>query len=197
MATRSVYVVRHGEASADGDLTGAGRRQAASLGERLSTVPIDAVFHSPLPRAVQTAAEIAARLPAVAVEVAPELDDAVPYVPDTTGLPSAWRDLLAEYSDVARAEGARLAEQLVARFARPAEAETHQVLVTHNFQAGWLVRHALDAPPGRWMGLNHGNAALTVIEYRDDRPPDLVLFNDMGHLPAQLRWTGFLPRARP
>ena len=59
------------------------------------------------------------------------------------------------------------------------------------------MRHALDAPPSRWLGLNSGNAALTVIEYRPALPPALVVFNDMGHLPADLRWTGFREAARP
>ncbi|WP_211240159.1 histidine phosphatase family protein, partial [Promicromonospora kroppenstedtii] len=91
----------------------------------------------------------------------------------------------------------RLAAALVERFARTADVETHEVLVTHAFQVAWLVRHALDAPPARWLGLNSGNAALTVIEYRDGLPPTVVLFNDMGHLPGDLRWTGFPPSARP
>jgi serine/threonine-protein phosphatase PGAM5 len=30
-----------------------------------------------------------------------------------------------------------------------------------------------------------------VILYRPDRPPTLVSYNDMSHLPARLRWTGF------
>ena len=59
------------------------------------------------------------------------------------------------------------------------------------------MRHALDAPPSRWLGLNSGNAALTVIEYRPALPPTLVLFNDMSHLPADLRWTGFPEAVRP
>jgi probable phosphoglycerate mutase len=41
------------------------------------------------------------------------------------------------------------------------------------------------------MGLNTGNTALTVIRYSDDRPPALMLHNDMSHLPPELRWTGF------
>jgi probable phosphoglycerate mutase len=55
----------------------------------------------------------------------------------------------------------------------------------------------MDAPAARWLGLNSGNTALTVIEYRDGLPPTVVLFNDMGHLPQDLRWTGFPPSALP
>jgi len=41
------------------------------------------------------------------------------------------------------------------------------------------------------MGLNHGNAALTVIRYAPGRPSSVLVHNDMRHLPADLRWTGF------
>jgi broad specificity phosphatase PhoE len=44
--------------------------------------------------------------------------------------------------------------------------------------------------------LNHGNAALTVIRYAPDRPASVLSFNDMAHLPAELRWTGFPPELR-
>ncbi|MFD0474320.1 histidine phosphatase family protein [Nonomuraea thailandensis] len=94
--------------------------------------------------------------------------------------------------------GRRRAEALVTRFAQApgpaadgARPDTHEVLVTHAYQIAWLVRHALDAPPSRWLGLNSGNTALTVIEYRTGLPPAIVMFNDMSHLPADLRWTGF------
>ncbi|MBO3102328.1 hypothetical protein [Cellulomonas fengjieae] len=48
----------------------------------------------------------------------------------------------------------------------------------------------------RWLGLNSGNTALTVLTYRRGLPPTLVMFNDMSHLPAELRWTGFPTTAR-
>ncbi len=48
--------------------------------------------------------------------------------------------------------GAARAEALVDRFARPADTETHEVLVTHAYPVAWLVRHALGAPPKRWLG---------------------------------------------
>lgn len=197
MATRHLYLVRHGEADALGDLTDVGRRQAALLGARLGAIAVDVVNHSPLPRAVQTAEILGAHLPGVPVSAADELDDHVPPVPDVSGLPAAVARHLAGYDDVTRATGVRLADALVARFARPAEAETREVLVTHAFQVAWLVRHALDAPPGRWLGLNIANAGMTAIEYRDDRPPALLVLNDQAHLPAELRWTGFPPGYGP
>ncbi|MFI9486031.1 histidine phosphatase family protein [Promicromonospora sp. NPDC052451] len=197
MATRHLYLARHGAADAFGELTDVGRRQAELLGERLALLPVDTVWHSPLPRATASAHEIARRLPGVPVAEAAELVDHVPYVPSGADLPPAWAGFFDGFDDAERVPGERLATALVDRFARTAEAETHEVLVTHAFQVAWLLRHALDAPPARWLGLNAGNAALTVIEYRDGLPPAVVLFNDMGHLPADLRWTGFPGAVRP
>jgi probable phosphoglycerate mutase len=39
--------------------------------------------------------------------------------------------------------------------------------------------------------LNSANAALTVIAHRPGQPPGVVMYNDMSHLPGELRWTGF------
>lgn len=39
--------------------------------------------------------------------------------------------------------------------------------------------------------MTSGHAALTVLRYFPDRPPAVVAFNDMSHLPLELRWTGF------
>ena len=197
MATRHLYLVRHGAADAFGELTDVVPRQADLLGARLSALPVDAVWHSPLPRAVASARVLGEHLPGVPVAEAAELVDHVPYVPAAPDLPPAWAGFFDGFDDAERAPGERLAQELVDRFARTADAETHEVLVTHAFQVAWLLRHALDAPPARWLGLNSGNAALTVIEYRDGLPPTVVLFNDMGHLPADLRWTGFPQSPRP
>ncbi len=195
MATRHLYVVRHGAADPFGELTDIGRRQSELLADRLARLPVDAVWHSPLPRAVRAAEIIGARLPGVPVRESPEAVDHVPHVPDDP--PPAWRGFFDGYDPAEAAAGARLAEALIERFAHPAETETHEVLVTHAYQVAWLVRHALDAPPARWLGLSCGNAALTAIDYYDGSKPALLLYNDMGHLPADLRWTGFGPGVRP
>ena len=198
MGTRHLYVARHGEADTWGELTDTGRRQADLLGERLARVPVDAVWHSPLPRAVASAQAIARHLPGVPVAEAAELVDHVPYVPPLSEIPQPLLGFFDGYDDAEAASGRATADALVERFATTTQGDDeHLVLVTHAFQIGWLVRHAMDAPPSRWLGLNSGNAALTVIEYRPALPPALVVVNDMGHLPAELRWTGFREAARP
>jgi probable phosphoglycerate mutase len=194
MTIRHLYVVRHGAATPFGELTDVGRRQSELVGERLARLPIETVWHSPLPRAVRSAEIVGTYLPGADVRVAAELVDHVPHVPDDP--PAEWAGFF-DYDAAEAAAGARRAEALIERFARPAEVETHEIVITHAYQVAWLVRDALDAPPNRWLGLNCGNAALTVIEYRNTTAPTVLVFNDMGHLPPDLRWTGFGAGTRP
>ncbi|MPY48127.1 histidine phosphatase family protein [Streptomyces acidicola] len=195
MATRHVYLVRHGAADPFGALTDVGARQSELVGKRLAGLPIAAVWHSPLPRAVHSAQIMGVCLPDAVVREAPELIDHIPHVPGD--VPPTWAAFFDGYGAEEAEDARRRADALTGRFARPAETETHEILVTHAYQVAWLVRHALEAPPVRWLGLNCGNAALTVIEYRDGMAPTMLLYNDMGHLPVELRWTGFGAGTRP
>ncbi|MGW1818884.1 histidine phosphatase family protein [Streptomyces sp. NPDC002125] len=203
-ATRYLYVARHGEASPDEtELTDRGRLQATLLGERLRSTPISAVHHGPLPRAAQTARLIHERLrPGIPLRAEEPAGDYVPYVPPPQELPEDSADRLVAFVEQVpadeRARGPELARTALARFTGPVGGDEprHELVVTHAFLAAWLVRDALDAPAWRWLGLNHANAALTVIRYTPGRPAALVMVNDMSHLPPDLRWTGFPPELR-
>lgn len=195
-ATRYLYLARHGQALPDeSGLTETGRRQAVLLGERLREVPISVVHHGPLARASQTASLIAGQLDGVPLRRSEVAGDYVPYMPDKDELPEDTAGYLLRFLDWVteedREEGAALAAQALERFTGPVEGpageERHELVVTHNFLVGWLVRAALEAPKWRWLGLNHGNAALTVIRYTPGRLPALLSWNDSGHIPAGLR----------
>ncbi|MER6675045.1 histidine phosphatase family protein [Streptomyces sp. NPDC000983] len=199
-AARYLYLARHGQASPDeSELTGAGREQATLLGRRLRGVPLTAVHHGPLGRAEQTARLIGDQLDDVPLRRSEAAGDYLPYLPARDELPPQaaddWLGFLDGFTAEERAQGPGLAASALAEFTGPVDGDEprHELVVTHNFLAGWLVRAALDAPKWRWLGINHANAALTVIRYTPDRPPALLLFNDARHLPAELRWTGFPP----
>ncbi|WP_189285795.1 histidine phosphatase family protein, partial [Actinoplanes campanulatus] len=64
MTITDLYLVRHGLANGDGELSPLGREQADRAGRRLSTVTFDAIHHSALPRAAATAQIIAGHVPA-------------------------------------------------------------------------------------------------------------------------------------
>ncbi|WP_020135779.1 histidine phosphatase family protein [Streptomyces sp. 351MFTsu5.1] len=201
-ATRYLYLARHGEALTDeSGLTEVGRQQAVLLGRRLQSVPLTAVHHGPLPRAAQTARLVHEQLTNVPLLASDVAGDYVPYVPPADELPSASADFylrfLAGTTDEERELGAVLADQALDLFTGPVDGDEdrHELVVTHNFLVAWLVRDALHAPKWRWLGLNHANAALTVIRYPPDRAPAVLVTNDMRHLPADLRWTGFPPES--
>jgi probable phosphoglycerate mutase len=201
-ATRYLYLARHGEALPDESaLSQAGRQQATLLGRRLQDIPFTAVHHGPLPRAAQTARLIHDQLKNVPLLVSDVAGDYVPYVPPKNELPPESADyylrFLADTNDDERKQGAALALQALDQFTGPVdgEADRHELVVTHSFLVAWLVRDAMHAPKWRWLGLNHGNAALTVIRYAPGRAASVLVSNDMRHLPAELRWTGFPPEA--
>ncbi|MFD7504693.1 histidine phosphatase family protein [Streptomyces sp. NPDC059850] len=190
-ATRHLYLTRHGEATPDERaLTDDGRRQAVLLGKRLRNVPLTALHYGPLPRATQTAHLIAAQLGGVPAHACEPAGDYVPHTPERAELPPDAADFLLDFVHRVpadeRAHGARLAQEALERFTGPVPGteDHHELVVTHNFLIGWLVRAALDAPPWRWLGLNHDNAALTVIRYRPGFPASLLFSNDTSHLPA-------------
>lgn len=198
--TRFLYLVRHGDASPhDGPLSAAGREQARLAGQRLREVPLAAITHGPLPRAAQTAEIIAAVFPGVPVTVSELAGDYIPSDPDPAELPPLYARFVESYTAAERAAGARTASAATAAFLRPGTdgADTHELVVTHNFLIGWLASQALAAPSWRWLGLNQMNGGLTVIACDPAAPPRLVSFNDGGHLPPELRWTGFPASAAP
>lgn len=196
--SRFLYLVRHGEADDDdGALTRAGRQQAMAAGERLRDIRFSAIRHSPLQRAEETAELIADYQHGVPVGPSGLLGDYLPPVSGQAGLLPSFTRLIDGYSPDERAEGAELAAAAIERYARPSGRDGSELLVTHNFLIGWFARHALDAPDWRWLGLNQCHGAITVILYRAGQPPSLVAFNDTGHLPPRLRWTGFPPELVP
>jgi broad specificity phosphatase PhoE len=171
---RFLYLARHAEALPDeSGLTDRGRRQAVQLGRRLQDVSFTTIHHSPLPRAAETADLVHQQLtdppPLIASELA---GDYVPYIPSEAELFPQASAFLQQFSPEELAYGPHLARQAVAQFTGPAtgDHEQHDLLITHNFLVAWLIRDALDAPPWRWLTLNHANAALTVITYTPNHP---------------------------
>lgn len=191
MTNRFLYLARHGDAVDEGLLSDTGQQQARLLGQRLAAVPLTAIHHGPLPRAANTARLISQFCPDVPVHCSEVVGDYVPPVPRPQDLPRDYARFLADVTPDEYARGATLAAAAIERHTAPVETDTHELIVTHSFLVAWFVRHALDAPDWRWLGLNAGNCALTTILYRPHRPPTLVGFNDMAHLPTALRWTGF------
>lgn len=195
-----LYLVRHGEQQdaehgmPDGPLSNRGKRQAQLIAERLGGVPFTSAYHSPLNRAAETAAIMAERLPTLTPEPSSLLFDCIPSGPGPD-VPKAFDSFFGAITEEQIEAGRAQMTDAVDEFLTPARGDRHDLLITHNFVIGWFVRHVFDAPEWRWMGLNQANCGLTIIRVRSAKPPVLVVHNDLGHLPVELR-TG-MPELQP
>ena len=197
--THYLYLVRHGEhldaehGLEDGPLSPRGKRQAELLADRLSGVPLDAVWHSPLERAAETARAVAERLPSVEPQPSALLFDCIPSGP-SAGMPPAYDGFFGSITEADIEAGSAQMADAVSEFLvrKPG---SHELLITHNFVIAWFVREVLDAPDWRWMTINQAHCGLTVLSQRPGRPWTLASHNDLAHLPVELR-TG-LPELLP
>lgn len=198
--SRYLYLVRHGEqvdaeyGLPEGPLSARGQRQAELIAERLSGVPFTHAYTSPLQRAIDTAAAMTKRMPAIQAEPSALLMDCVPSGPSPE-MPSVFEPFFGGVSeDEIQAGEAQMADA-AAEWLSVGKGDTHELLITHNFVIAWFVREVFGAEPWRWMGINQAHCGLTIIRVRTAKPAVLVTHNDLGHLPAELR-TG-LPDAQP
>ena len=173
--THYIYLVRHGEHQdaehglADGPLSPRGQRQAELIADRLSGLPLDAVWHSPLLRANETARAIAHRLPSVDPEPTALLFDCVPTgMTDET--PAAYEPFFGSVTEAELDAGRAQMFDAVNEFLVRKPGDVHEVLITHNFVISWFVREVLGAPEWRWMTLNQAHCGLTVIAQKQGRP---------------------------
>lgn len=206
-----LLLVRHGEstANAEGRLQGhvdyplseRGRRESALLARRLTGLPIDALYASPLRRAQETAGIIAARLGLEIIERRELMEHDVGALGGLMG-----QEILERYPAFvqARREGRRDAYLLIEGmepyedFNRraltvldeiiAAHPEQTVVAVTHGGVMGVCCRRALGlAVDGRNL-FTFDNASITTIEVQDGEAEPgrprfrLVGLNDTCHL---------------
>jgi serine/threonine-protein phosphatase PGAM5 len=187
-----LYLVRHGEqldaehGMSDGPLSPRGRRQAELIAERLGGVPFDHAWHSPLQRAAETAAIIAAKMPAVKPEPSALLFDCIPSGP-APETPKVYDPFFGSVTEAEIEAGSAQMADAAAEFLRSHREDRHDLLITHNFVIAWLVREALGSPEWRWLSINQANCGLTVLTQKSGRPWSLLTHNDVAHLAPELR----------
>jgi probable phosphoglycerate mutase len=199
--SRYLYLVRHGEQRdaeyglPDGPLSPRGVRQAHAIAERLGGVPFTGAFTSPLTRAQETARIMTERLPSLEPQPSALLMDCVPSGPGID-MPHAFESFFGGVTEEQIEAGrAQMADATAEWMSTPTRGDTHELLITHNFVIGWFVRETFGAADWRWLGVNQANCGLTIIRVRTAKSPALVVHNDLGHLPPELR-TG-LPVDQP
>lgn len=202
MPTR-ILLVRHGETrltledrfagSNDISLSNEGREQAASLGIRLSSVSIAAVYASPMARTLETARIIAGphNLPVQIVDALREIDygnwEGLTRDEVTCRFSQAY-SLWEEDPLLVAPEGGESGLSVIHR-ALPIMRE---IIERHRHQTVLVVSHkgtnrllvssllGLDAR-GYRERLDQSPAALTILDFMNEVRPRLKLFNDVSH----------------
>lgn len=201
-----ILLARHGETEwnairrvqgwTDIPLSAKGQAQAEALAERLSHIPLTAVYSSDLSRAAQTAAPAAARQ-GLAVQTAPELRE--------KGF-GAWEgltqaDLERDYPDlwhryhVARDLDAlipggetwpqvqeRLSAVLHSILAVHRGPEETVLLVGHGGSGRMVILEALQATLPTLLRLHLDNASLSRLDFRSEGDSRVIFLNDTSHL---------------
>jgi hypothetical protein len=190
--SRYLYLVRHGEqvdaefGLPDGPLSPRGKRQAELIAERLSGVPFDRAFSSPMERAMETAQAMTTRMPSLEVEPSALLMDCIPSGP-SPDMPPVFESFFGGVTDEEIQAGEAQMADAQAEWLTVRAGDTHELLITHNFVIAWFVREVFGAQPWRWIGINQAHCGLTIIRVRSAKPAVLVAHNDLGHLPAEMR----------
>jgi broad specificity phosphatase PhoE len=209
-----VLLIRHGESSGNRDrtfgghgpsgLTELGRRQAEAAARAISARPVDAIFTSDLPRAVETASALA-RL--VGREPIPSAALRERDVGEWTGLtfeevqsrwPELWQALLSRdpdfrapggesHRDCLRRVGAFLEELRAHPPARAVEvtdsARVRVAVYSHGVAINHMLRHLIGlGADGHNFFFQVENCSVQRFEYRDDGGLRIFTVNDTAHL---------------
>lgn len=187
---RILYLVRHGNFDVKaqpahglgGSLTALGRRQARLTAKRLSQLPIDAIYHSDMPRAAETAALIAEQLPDVPLRSSRLLRECTP------GAPLVFSDYFKDYSPEQLQRDREQAEQAYEKFFRlNRRGERREVLVCHGNIIRYFLSRVMQAPPVVWGGMDVRQGSVSEVELQAAWQRVNAL-SDVGHLPTAL-WT--------
>ena len=199
-----LYLVRHAETfgntgaddSVEPRLTPRGIEQAELLAGRLADLSPDAIFCSPLLRAVETAQIILSRQErAVPVELLPELME-YKAIPAYSGLPTERlrevcpavvypnRHALPEDTETAALERARFA----VRYVRARVPDGAALVIAHGQFNTFLLLAAMGLPKPEGFNFSQRNACLDRILFLPDGRTKAKLVNDVSHLPERL-WT--------
>jgi probable phosphoglycerate mutase len=169
-------------------LNAAGRQQAARLAERLAPARIDAIYSSPLERAMETAGEIARRrgLPVLPCEAAGEVragDWTGRSFNELEGLPG-WRRFNALRS-LGRIPGGELMLETQLRIVRELEClrerhpDAHVAVVSHGDVIKAAVAYLAGIPLDLFQRLEISPASLSVVSI-DEHMPRILRLNDTG-----------------
>jgi len=197
-----LILVRHGETHEnhrhriqgllDTELSDLGRRQARAVAYALRNEPIQAIYSSPLKRALNTAREVD-RLHGVGVQILKglqEMDlgrlDGLRWQEVGENYPDFWRRWLADAASAQIPGGESLTRVQTRVWAAVEQvlAQGHQgpvVLVSHFFALLALIFKVLDLPLSEFRRMELGVGSISLLRLEEDRQI-LYRVNDTCHL---------------
>jgi broad specificity phosphatase PhoE len=198
----TLLIIRHGQTDSNisgyymgwsqEDLNETGYKQVKLLSDRLSEVPIDIVYSSPLKRALSTAGAVAEPHGLAPVS----LDDLIEInLGDWQELhaseiikrwPDMWQQSRVDPSELAWPNGesfAQTAERSVRAFDSIVDANRGKLVavVTHDIIVRIMAMHVLGVPYSTYRRMEISNASFTRIVVMDDKK-QLITLNDTSHL---------------
>ena len=185
---RTIVLVRHGHYAPDPKadekigppLTQLGVAQARLAGARLAgQEPYDAIFVSPLQRARDTAAVIAADLTGKQPKVLADLEECTP---------PTWRTEVTkdEKPEDMTACIAQLDRVFAAHFQPASGKPVRELMVCHGNVIRYLITKTLKVDTKAWLEMSVGHASFTTIRVEADGKLRLIAAGDVGHLPPYL-----------
>jgi serine/threonine-protein phosphatase PGAM5 len=184
IATRTLILVRHGQFHSDethrrrGRLTTMGIQQARRTAGRIAQYPVDVIHSSTMPRAVETARLIHARMRRVPLRWSHLLREGIPS--PAPGMPREQR------AGMPRAR--RRIERAFAKYFRSTRGRDRcEVIVAHGNIIRYLLRRAIGDAPGRWWRYKPLHCGLSIVLIPSEGPTRIWCINDIGHLPRRMQ----------
>ncbi|WP_054533581.1 histidine phosphatase family protein [Herpetosiphon geysericola] len=191
MATRTIYLVRHGQyynqalasAMPDGSLSKLGQQQAQALATRLAALPIEHILHSPSIRARETAAWIQQQHPRLQLQPEPLLLELIPSIPSEPALSESTQAFFAQIEPPLIDASAAQFAQLWQRYFGPAQTDDHMLLVSHGNLISAVVAAIFGAASTHWINADIQHCGLTELTITAQGWRRLIRHGDVGHLP--------------
>lgn len=188
-AARTIFLVRHGhyvpDPAADEKLgpglSPLGVAQARLVGGRLPGMAarFDALYSSPMQRAMDTAASISETFPGRKFTILEDLAECTP--------PTRRTEITADETPEGLAKCKTQLDRLFANYFKPASgAERTELFVCHGNVTRYLVTRALGVDTDAWLEMSVGHASITRIRVEADGRFKVISVGDVGHLPTTM-----------
>jgi len=188
---RTLYLIRHGQYDHDDDrssdigkaLVPLGIAQSKLVANHLKSLPVkmSSLTSSTMTRARQTSMIINQSFPELELQQTRLIRECTP---------PSWREDVMEREDPEKLQ--KCTDNLDAAFSKyfiPStdNEDRNDIIVCHGNVIRYFVTKVLKVNTMSWLQMTTGNCGLTVVRIKPRGSMKLISFNDMGHIPSNLR----------